>query len=371
MRVCLVIDWHPNSIGGVQSHVRDLYRVLKGRGVDVCVVSRKIGVREAKAMSEEGHYLVDSAISLDALIVPPSRDSLKQILQKISPDIIHAHHIFTLLPLLSIAIGKEMKVPSIATNHTIFLAHDSPRLWRTVSVLLPTRRFLKHSDAVISVSRAADKFVESIMGPDFAAKRYVISGGVDTEKYAPGEEGDYVLFVGRLVFRKGLHVLLKAFSRLEHKDSRLLVVGKGYMEIPASFLIKSYGLERRVQLLGALPEREKVELFRKAKVVVVPSIVNESMGIVALEAMAAGKPVIATRVGGLEEIVEDRETGLLVPPGDPGSLARALDLLLSDKELRSKLGHNARRAAEERYSWKAVGEKIVGVYEEVRDERED
>ncbi|MCS7106898.1 MAG: glycosyltransferase family 4 protein [Acidilobaceae archaeon] len=370
MRVCLAIDWHPNSIGGVQSHVRDLYRVLRRRGVDVCIISRKIGVREAKVMNEEGHYLVDSAVPLDALIVPPRREDVRQILQKASPDLIHAHHIFTLLPLLSIDVGKELKIPSVATNHTIFLAHDSRRLWRAVSILLPTRRYLKHSKAVISVSRAADKFVESIMGPDFSAKRYVISGGVDTEKYKPGGEEDYVLFVGRLVFRKGLHVLLAAFSKLEHKDSRLLVVGRGYMEVPAGFMIKSYGLERRVQLLGALPEREKLELFRRAKVVVVPSIVNESMGVVALEAMASGKPVIATKVGGLEEIVEDGKTGLLVPPGDSESLAKALDLLLSDKELRSKLGHNARRAAEEKYSWNAVVEKIMKVYNEARDERE-
>jgi glycosyltransferase involved in cell wall biosynthesis len=117
-----------------------------------------------------------------------------------------------------------------------------------------------------------------------------------------------------------------------------------------------------MKLLGVVSERDKVELYRRAKIVVVPSIFNESFGIVALEAMASGRPVIASRVGGLEDVVVNGETGILVEPGSEEQLAEAIETLLGDEGYRRRLGANARRLVEEKYSWDAIIDRIIYVY---------
>jgi len=369
LRVCLVLDWHPGSIGGVQSHVRDLARLLSSRGFDVCIVSRRIGEGDIDIEYSEGHYLIDSILPIETLFVPPDPNSLVDALFKLKPDIVHSHHIFTLTPLFALKAASNLNIARLATNHSIFLAYDFRFLWNTISLILPTRYYLQYSQAVVSISKAADLFVESIMGSDFKAKRYVIPGGVDSNKFTPPEkepEDDIVLFIGRLVYRKGLHVLIKAFSRIASKrDIKLYVIGKGYMEIPARILAKTYGVDNKIHFLGVIPEHIKPNIYRKAKIVVVPSIFNESLGIVALEAMASGRPVIASNVGGLSELIVNGETGLLVEPGDEDSIGEAIEKLLEDKNLRLKLGNNARKIIEEKYSWDVVVDKIIRVYEEL------
>jgi len=365
LRVCLVLEWHPSSVGGVQSHVRDLAEWLIRRGFDVSVISRKVGLGDLEIQKSEGYYMVESLIPFDAILVPPDPRDIEGAISMIKPDIVHSHHIFTLTPLFALKVAKDLGIPRLASNHTIFLAHDFRALWSTISIILPTRYYLGYAQAVISVSRAADAFVESIMGSDFKAKRFIIPNAVDTEKFKPPErepEDNIILFVGRLVYRKGLHVLVKALQRVKQRDYKLYVVGGGYMEIPVRMLAKAYGVDEKIEFLGVVPERVKVELYKRAKIVVVPSIFNESFGIVALEAMASGRPVIASRVGGLEDVVIDGETGILVEPGSEDQLAEAIETLLSDESYRRKLGANARKVAEERYSWNVVLNKILEVY---------
>lgn len=367
MRVSLVIDWHPASVGGVQSYVRDLYNLLKRRGMEVSIISRRIGEGELSIDLREGHYIIDSLLPIDALLVPPDLESIEEALRKTKPDIVHSHHIFTLTPLFALKGAWKLGIPSVATNHTIFLAYDSKALWGTISLFLPTRYYLPYARAVISVSKAADKFVESVLGSEYKGKRYVVPGGVDVERYRPPEEEpeeNYILFVGRLVYRKGLHVAIKALQYVR-KDIKLYVVGKGYMEFPSYLLAKAYGVDDRVRFLGVVSESKKAELYRGATAVVVPSIINESMGIVALEAMASGRPVVATTVGGLGELIEHGETGILVKPGDERAIADAINMLLDDASLRRRLGANARKAAEEKYSWNVVFETTLKIFEEV------
>lgn len=365
LSVCLVMEWHPSSVGGVQAHVRDLALWLSRRGFSVNVVSRKVGLADLRIQESEGYYIVDSLIPFDYILVPPDPGSIEDAIVKLKPDVVHSHHIFTLTPLFALKVASKLGVARVATNHTLFLAHDFRAFWSIASLILPTRYYLEHAQAVISVSRVADEFVESIMGSDFKARRFIIPNAVDTSKYTPPErepEDNIVLFVGRLVYRKGLHVLVRATQRVRSKDFKLYIVGGGYMELPIRMLAKAYGVEDRVELLGVVPERDKVELYRKAKIVVVPSIFNESFGIVALEAMATGRPVIASRVGGLEDVVVNGETGILVEPGSEEKLAEAIETLLEDEAYRRKLGAKARRLVEERYSWDTIVDRIIDVY---------
>lgn len=366
LHVCLVIEWHPSSVGGVQSHVRDLAYWLSMKGLKVSIISRRIGAGDLEIQESEGYYIVDSLIPLDVIFVPPDPRDIEAIISSLKPDIVHSHHIFTLTPLFALKVARDLGIPRVASNHTIFLAHDFRALWNTVSLILPTRYYLQYAQAVISVSRAADVFVESIMGPDFKVRRFIIPNAVDTTKYKPPErepEEDVILFVGRLVYRKGLHVLIKALQRIKRRDYKLYVVGGGYMELPSRLLAKAYGVEDRVEFLGVVPEGAKIELYRRAKIVVVPSLMNESFGIVALEAMASGRAVVASRVGGLEDIIVDGETGVLVEPRSEDQIAEAIETLLDDENYRRKLGANARKAVEEKYSWNVVLDRILEVYD--------
>ena len=365
LHVCLVMEWHPSSVGGVQSHVRGLALWLSRRGFRVSVVSRRVGLTDLRLQESEGYYVVNSLLPLEAIFVPPDPRDIEDVISKLKPDVVHSHHIFTLTPLLALKVASDLGIPRVATNHTIFLAHDFRMFWSIASLILPTRYYLQYAQAIISVSRAADTFVESIMGSDLRARRFIVPNAVDTLRIKPPErepEDNIILFVGRLVYRKGLHVLVKALQRIKGRDFKLYVVGGGYMEIPARMLAKAYGVEDKVEFLGVVPEDVKIELYRRAKIVVVPSILNESFGIVALEAMAAGRPVIASRVGGLEDIVVNGETGVLVEPGSEEQLAEAIELLLDDEPYRRRLGANARRVVEERYSWDVVLDRIVDVY---------
>ncbi len=365
LHVCLVMEWHPSSVGGVQSHVRGLALWLSRRGFRVSVVSRRVGLTDLRLQESEGYYVVNSLLPFEAIFVPPDPRDIEDVISKLKPDVVHSHHIFTLTPLLALKVASDLGIPRVATNHTIFLAHDFRMFWSIASLILPTRYYLQYAQAIISVSRAADTFVESIMGSDLRARRFIVPNAVDTLRIRPPErepEDNIILFVGRLVYRKGLHVLVKALQRIKGRDFKLYVVGGGYMEIPARMLAKAYGVEDKVEFLGVVPEDVKIELYRRAKIVVVPSILNESFGIVALEAMAAGRPVIASRVGGLEDVVVNGETGILVEPGSEEQLAEAIELLLGDEPYRRRLGANARRVVEERYSWDVVLDRIVDVY---------
>ncbi|RLF10056.1 MAG: hypothetical protein DRJ69_03625 [Thermoprotei archaeon] len=128
-------------------------------------------------------------------------------------------------------------------------------------------------------------------------------------------------------------------------------------------LASRLGLNDRVVFKGVVPDEVKAKLYREAWVVAVPTLYAEGFGIVAAEAMASGVPVVATRVGGLKEVVEDGCTGLLVKPYSARELAEALIALLQDSSLRGRLSRNARLRAVERYSWSRVADRVLKTYE--------
>ncbi|WP_062662758.1 glycosyltransferase family 4 protein [Aeropyrum camini] len=207
--------------------------------------------------------------------------------------------------------------------------------------------------------------VEGIVGD--SVDRYIIPNGVDVERFKPSTpKSDYplVLFLGRLVWRKGAHVLVRAFRQVvdEIRDAQLYIGGKGEFEPIIRLLIARYGLEGNVKMLGVVPESEKPRLYSLAWVTAVPSIVNESFGIVALESLSSGTPVVASRQGGLKDVVKHGKTGLLVKPGSSRELAKALITLLQDSGLRRKMGEEARKTVLEHYDWRKVVPKILKVY---------
>jgi glycosyltransferase involved in cell wall biosynthesis len=206
----------------------------------------------------------------------------------------------------------------------------------------------------------------------------VIYGGADPVRFSPdrGARRRGILFVGRLTPHKGVDRLLEALP--EHAELRV-AGSSGHDRNPPERdypkLLGQLAAGRRVRFLGAVPDPDLPALYREAEVVALPSVhrtcygreiaVSELLGLAAIEAMASGTPVVASRVGGLPEVVEDGVTGFLVEPGDVLELRSRLGEVLADRRLRERLGRNARERVLEKFTWEACAERCLAAYSEL------
>jgi glycosyltransferase involved in cell wall biosynthesis len=180
-----------------------------------------------------------------------------------------------------------------------------------------------------------------------------------------------VAFAGRLVREKGADVLVRAFARVVKKlpDARLLLAGEGPERKYLKRLIASFDLSQSISMLGHLPHPELERKFSTVWVQAVPSLWEEPFGNVAAESMMRGTTVVASNSGGLAEIVQDGQTGILVPPGDEVTLAEALELLLSNRNLAEQMGRAGRAAALTNLSETISVDKFVRLYETLQQIR--
>ena len=177
----------------------------------------------------------------------------------------------------------------------------------------------------------------------------------------PREEPARFVFLGRMIPHKGLEWLLRAMTRLK-QDVRLDLAGTGNQEAEYRALAMSLGLDARVRFHGWLDAQAASELLDGARALVFPSVWHEPAGLVALEAMVAGRAVIASRVGGIPEMVQDGVSGTLVEPGDEAGLARAIDRLAGDWDLARRLGEAGRAIAAERHTMAAHLDRLTRLY---------
>lgn len=186
-------------------------------------------------------------------------------------------------------------------------------------------------------------------------------------KFALPEE-KIVLFVGRLVYEKGIHILINAVPKiLEKVNAKFIIVGSGYMKEQLLNIVRSMGLEHKVLFEGFLDEQTLLKLQKCADVSVVPSLF-EPFGIVALEAMAAKSPVVASDTGGLSEIIEHDVTGVKVYPNNPDSLAWGITKVLLDENYRKRIRENAYKRVQEKYNWEKIALQTNRIYEGVLGE---
>jgi glycosyltransferase involved in cell wall biosynthesis len=265
--------------------------------------------------------------------------------------------------------------PRVATLHQPDLPPWAPPPWRRPDRRLLylhrqtrfalERRSLRRASVVVFTSAHIQRLAEA---RGYAVKRgIVVPNGVDLRHFSPSlrprEGPPMVLFVGRLDDQKGIDVLLEAWRRLQGR-AELRLVGAGWKEGEYRGLARRLGLSG-VIFEGHVPRDRLPELLAQAQLLVLPSR-YENLPLSLLEAMSCALPVVATRVGGIPELVAHGETGLLVPPDDPDALAAALGRLVDDAPLARRLGDAARRTVESTYSWEAVGTRLAALYEEVR-----
>ncbi|MDG6998527.1 MAG: glycosyltransferase family 4 protein [Nitrososphaerota archaeon] len=238
---------------------------------------------------------------------------------------------------------------------------------------------LKKADRVVAVSQfTAENAL--VLYPFLGDKVKVALNAVDETRFNPRNDpsslrerfalqsSPTVLYVGRLFAGKGVKFLIDAFKEVESKipDSKLLIVGSSSdeegMEIKSQ--IRRLGLESSVVFAGRVSEEDLPKAYTVSDLVVLPSLV-EGFGLVLLEGMASGKPVVATRLGPTEEIVTDGLEGLLTPRADSHSLAEAISSILSDKSLASRMGQAGRRKVEERFSLERWSTEMLEIYRDV------
>jgi phosphatidylinositol alpha-mannosyltransferase len=359
MRIAQVCPYAWDAPGGVQVHVRELSDHLRGRGHEVLVVAPALRRVRERGVAVAGRAIRVRYQGTVAPIAPVSLAAVRRVLRRHRPNVVHAHEPLT--PSTSMAAVMMAEVPVVATFH----AHvERSRLF---DLLAPAvRPVWRRLAARVAVSDAAARFITERLGNGVR----VIPNGVDVERFetaVPAEDlppGRRILWVGRLDPQKGFPVAVRAFERLaeELPDLWFVVVGGGRDRSSLAGL--PLRLRERVVVLGSV-DRDRLPWYHAAAdAFVSPAVGQESFGIVLVEAMAAGLPVVATDIPGYREVVDDGVEGLLVPPGDDGALAAALRRVLGDHELAKALGE-AGRARARRYSWDVVGPQIEAVYAEV------
>jgi glycosyltransferase involved in cell wall biosynthesis len=340
-----------NRNGGVGVYVQELVRALQGAGYELRLIVGDAG-NEPSALTVPGLERRE--------LTPESAGAYEQALAEFAPDVVHVHHLYD----PRVVALTRAHAPLVWGVHDYMCSGGSlyfrpghecarghgpgcvPRLvlcgcghswnprgragdYRLVGQLVGLLRgvdvALAFSTAILGNLRANQ--VEGVAIAPFVA------GQVDL---APPGLDDRILYVGRVTRHKGLGQLIRAVGSIQ--GANLEVSGEGWWKPAAEKLVARLGLGSRVRFLGWLDPPELDAAYRRAAVVAVPSLWPEPFGMVGLEAMARGRPVVATATGGIPDWLADGETGLLTPPGDVRALARALEQLLDDPELRARMG---------------------------------
>jgi phosphatidylinositol alpha-mannosyltransferase len=345
--------------GGVQVHVRELAARLRTNGHVVLIVAPSRNRME----DEDGLAIAGRAVPIPyqgtvaPIALPPSGSlGIRRALSRFRPEVVHAHE--PLVPSLSAVTAMLSKAPAVATFH----AHvERSKLFDLAAPLVkPVWRRLA---VRIAVSEAARSFLSSRLDGEVR----VIPNGVDVQLFRGAKpagdlpEGRRIGWVSRLDRQKGFPVALQAFSQLasEWADLHLVVAGDGRDRAAVETLPGA--IRSRVVMLGAVPHDRLPPYLAACDVFVAAATGQESFGVVLVEAMAAGLPVVATDIAGYREVVRDGIDGILVPPSDAGALANGLGRVLRDHRLARRLAEEGRARAGE-FSWEAVTPRIEEAY---------
>jgi phosphatidyl-myo-inositol alpha-mannosyltransferase len=374
VKVALVSPYALDVPGGVQAHVVALGAALRDQDHEVTVLGPGGGDVDPKARRPDA-TVRDATVDLGRHLRVPFNGSVapvaldprvarttRRALARIAPDVIHVHE--PLVPWAGLAAATSDVAPVVGTFHAW---SDASRLYRAARPI--ARRVLDHLAVALAVSDAAASYHAGALGRSPSSFR-VVPNGVDVARFATAQplpelvepDRPTLLFVGRLERRKGLEPLIRAFTRLkaDRPDLRLLVVGDGPERARCEALLPPR-LRQDVTLLGRIADDDLPRAYATADLYVAPSLGGESFGIVLLEAMAAGRPIVASDIPGYRSVATDGRQGRLVPPGDPVALAGAIAALLDNPALRGAMAEDGRRTVAA-YDWARVAERVADAY---------
>lgn len=355
MRICYLAD-------ALSIHTQKWARFFAERGNDVSVISFRpadipgVMVHHIRAPLGKAGYLLTAR-------------RISRLIRYISPDLLHAHHA-TSYGLVGSLSGYRPYIISSWGSDVLW----SPQRFFVFDWML--RYSFRRADRVTATSRMLAKATSLFCPPD--TKVFVVPFGVNTDLFCPpsGSNGhsEKSLTIGTVKTlrpRYGIRELILAYDRIADAfpDTRLVIVGGGEQYAQLHALVVNLGMETRITFSGPVGHEVIPDYLRSFDLFAVPSLDDrESFGVAAVEASACGLPVIASRVGGLSEVVVDGETGFLVPPGDIDALSAAMACLLSDPELRTSMGQAGRRFVLEHYRWEDNASLMEQLYRQVLGE---
>ena len=299
---------------------------------------------------------------------------------KYPTNLVHVHITVPMGDIAGLQYAKKKKVPFVVTYHGD-LQEGMGGFIRRMSVYFYNKhlldKVLSHADVIISPSKYY--LNESRFLAKYRDKIVVIPNGINIaefdinyskkecrEKLGLPIDDEIILFLGALSPHKGPDVLIRAMPKIlkEISDTRLVFVGSGIMKEELEILSKKLDVEKHIKFAGFIGATFKKALYyRAADVFVHPSFL-EMFPVVNLEAMACGVPIVASKVGGIPEVIQNGKNGLLVPPRDSNELANAIIYLLENEDVREKMGKNGRKKVEG-YSWERVAKETEDVYNSV------
>ena len=373
LKICILsVDFLPN-VGGIAAHVYELARALQNLGNEVTIVTFRDALFAPKEVTIDGLHVVRIYLPRNTVLLYPAFAlfeyfSVRRIIKAKKIDLLHSHYVFP----DGFVSRLQPGVPGIATEHTSgFL--DRLEQGKMLGLY---RWVYARMDHIITPSDELAEAVGSLGIP--RQKITFVSNGVDTEKFAPealpknlrqqyglAPETRIVLCPRRLEPKNGIKYLVEAVPVVLRKcpDTRFFIVGGSYPDQLALLQKRAFELDVQdhITFVGSVPNAEMVSWYTAADVVVLPSL-KEATSIAGLEAMACGRPLVGTSVGGIPYLIDDGKTGLLVELRDPCGLADALVHILTDDAARREMGATARKKAVDRFSWTRIAGIVHSVY---------
>jgi len=381
MRICLLSKMFPPGVGGSEMYAYELANALGALGHEVDVVTQSVP-------DEDMHVALHDNVSVRRITKARKYlvtfETLYYSLRARLDVDLDAYDVIqgTLMPASTIALSDTLtfETPIVVTSHGTSLGET-----RSHTTEIPSDYLLRYffhptnvvfdsvagraADHVIAISQGTrDQLVDAYRFDP--AKITLVPHGVDTSRFYPRSEGHpavspdrlSLLFVGRLASRKGVSRAIRCMARLpDDGPFELLIAGTGRHEDRLKALAADLGVRDRIEFLGFVPDEDLPALYTAADVFLFPSR-YEGFGLVFLEAMACGTPVVGTPVGGIPDVVEDGETGFVVD--DVAAMANRVEVLGDDPELLERLSTNA-LAAVEGMEWTSVARRVEAVYERV------
>lgn len=374
LNVLMVSDDFYPSVGGIAAHVLEISRAISALGHNVVLLTK---IYDPKNELPEEVYVgnvrvvrvrVSNRRKIRALeFMYKGRRKIKQLLEEDVFQVIHWHKL--------IADSVITKIPFDGVK--IFTNHSSTFLnWYAQKKFTRCRVLLGHMDGVIAPSSELTSKIAMVL-PKKAARN--ISNGVDVSKFYPDkmmrrvmrlklgyEASDKVVMIARRLEEKnGVLYFTKAIPKMlaNNPTIQILIVGSGSQEAAIRTFIEENDMEERVTIVTGVMNPEMPHYFNAADVVVLPSLM-EATSIAGLEAMACGKPLVGTSVGGIPEIISPHETGLLVPAKSIESLANGVLEMLADEKKLLEMGDKALKAVHDNFAWQEIARKTVAFYKQ-------
>lgn len=379
MKIGIVSPYDWSYPGGVRDHVRHLADQFMAMGHEVLILAPASGVKGR--LAEEHVYKMGrtTPVPINGSIAritlnPYLGRQVRSVLQRERFDVIHLHE--PLLPGLSLTVLRFSRALNVGTFHAF--AHPSmistPYL-AYASAYPFIRSYFRRLSGHIVVSRAAKSFISHYFHADYR----IIPNGINLDHFDPGvaplpqfmDGKRNILFVGRFEKRKGAKFLLRAIPsiRERHPDTRFIFVGDGILRPGFQRFVERHGW-RDVLFTGYVSDEELPRYFASTDIFCSPAIGGESMGVVLLEALAAGKPVVASDIDGYATVINSGVDGLLVPPRDSAALASSIARLLESDALRSRFSAAGLQKARD-YAWPQVAARVLDYYYELLEERNE